>query len=95
MCLQFWFYPIETVMGQDKYTKFILTVIAFSLFFIALNLSAMEFVLYDLYNGEMELFFSEISSRVDEFSSHIGEFSSRLDEISSSIDDTVDAIKKR
>ena len=75
-------------MGQDKYTKFILTVIAFSLFFIALNLSAMEFVLYDLYNGEMELFFSEISSRVDEFSS-------RLDEISSSIDDIVDAIKKR
>ena len=88
MCLQFWFYPIVTVMGQDKYTKFILTVIAFSLFFIALNLSAMEFVLYDLYNGEMELFFSEISSRVDEFSS-------RLDEISSSIDDIVDAIKKR
>ena len=75
-------------MGQDKYTKFILTVIAFSLFFIALNLSAMEFVLYDLYNGEMELFFSEISSRVDEFSS-------RLDEISSGIDDIVDAIKKR
>lgn len=75
-------------MGQDKYTKFILTVIAFSLFFIALNLSAMEFVLYDLYNGEMELFFSEISSRIDEFSS-------RLDEISSSIDDIVDAIKKR
>ena len=75
-------------MGQDKYTKFILTVIAFSLFFIALNLSAVEFVLYDLYNGEMELFFSEISSRVDEFSS-------RLDEISSGIDDIVDAIKKR
>ena len=65
-----------------------MTVIAFSLFFIALNLSAMEFVLYDLYNGEMELFFSEISSLVDKFSS-------RLDEISSSIDDIVDAIKKR
>ena len=75
-------------MGQDKYIKFVLTVIAVSLFFIALNLTAMEFFLYDLYNGEMELFFQEISSRVDEFSS-------RIEEISSSIDDIVDAIKKR
>ena len=82
-------------MGQDKYTKFVLTVIAFSLFFIALNLSAMEFVLYDIYNGEMKIFFSKISSRIDEFSSRINEFSSRIDEISSGIDDIVDAIKKR
>ena len=82
-------------MGQDRYTKFLLTIIAFSLFFIALNLSAMEFVLYDIYNGEMRIFFSEISSRIDEFSSRINEFSSRFDEISSSIDDIVDAIKKR
>ena len=82
-------------MGQDRYTKFILTVIAFSLFFIALNLSAMEFFLYDLYNGEIELFSSKVSSRIDEFSSRIEEFSSRIDQISSSIDDIVDAIKKR
>ena len=82
-------------MSQDKYTKFVLTVIAGSLFFIALNLVAVEFVLYDLYNGEMEIFFNEISSRVDEFSVRIDEFSSRIDEISSSIDDIVDAIKKR
>ena len=82
-------------MGQDKYTKFLLTVIAFSLFLIALNLSAMEFVFYDLYHGEMEIFFYEISSRIDEFSSLINEFSLRVDEISSSIDDIVDAIKKR
>ena len=82
-------------MGQDKYTKFLLTIIAFSLFFIVLNLSAMEFFLYDLYSREMETFFSEISSRIQEFSSRINEFSSRMDEISSSIDDIVDAIKKR
>ena len=82
-------------MGQDKYTKFVLTVIAFSLFFIALNLSAMEFFLYDLYNGKMEIFNSTISSRIDEFLSRIDEFSSHIDQISSSIDDIVDAIKKR
>ena len=82
-------------MGQDKYTKFVLTVIAFSLFYIAINLSAMEFFLYDLYNGRAEIFFSEISSRFDEFSSRVNEFSSRIDEISSSIDDIVDAINKR
>ena len=82
-------------MGQDKYTKFILTVIAFSLFFIALNLSVMDFFLYDLYNGEIELFSSKVSSRINEFSSRINEFSSRIDQISSSIDDIVDAIKKR
>ena len=40
-------------MSQDRYTKFILTVIAFSLFLIALNLSVTGFVLYDLYNEEM------------------------------------------
>jgi Ni,Fe-hydrogenase I cytochrome b subunit len=68
-------------MSQDRYTKFILTVIAFSLFLIALNLSVTGFVLYDLYNEEMETLFSRISSRIDE--------------ISSSIDDVVDAIKKR
>ena len=68
-------------MSQDRYTKFILTVIAFSLFLIALNLSVTGFVLYDLYNEEMETFFSKISSRIDE--------------ISSGIDDVVEAIKKR
>jgi len=68
-------------VGQDRYTKFILTVIAFSLFLIALNLSVTGFVLYDLYNEEMETLFSKISSRIDE--------------ISSSIDDVVEAIKKR
>ncbi|MDP6736296.1 MAG: hypothetical protein QF732_07325 [Nitrospinaceae bacterium] len=68
-------------MSQDRYTKFILTVIAFSLFLIALNLSVTGFVLYDLYNEEMETLFSKISSRIDE--------------ISSSIDDVVEAIKKR
>ena len=46
----------EVTMGQDKYTKFVLTVIAFSLFWIALNLSVLEFVLYDFYNGEMTKF---------------------------------------
>ena len=68
-------------MGQDKYIKFILTVIAFSLFLIAINLSVTGFVLYDLYNEEMNTLFSKISSRIDE--------------ISSSIDDVVEAIKKR
>ena len=82
-------------MGQDKYTKFVLTVIAFSLFWIALNLSVLEFVLYDFYNGEMETFFAEISSRIDGISSRIDEFYSRIAEISSSIDDVIDAIKKR
>ena len=82
-------------MGQDKYTKFVLTVIAFSLFWIALNLSVLEFVLYDFYNREMETFFSEISSRIDGISSRIDEFYSRIAEISSSIDDVIDAIKNR
>ena len=82
-------------MNQDKYIKFVLTVIAGSLFFIALNLSVMEFVLYDLYNREMEIFSNEISSRVDEFSVRVDEFSSHIDKISSSMDDIVDAIKKR
>ena len=68
-------------MSQDRYTKFILTVIAFSLFLIAINLTVTGFVLYDLYNEEMETFFSKISSRIDE--------------ISASIDDVVEAIKKR
>ena len=75
-------------MNQDKYIKFVLTVIAFSLFFIALNLSVLEIFLYDLYDGKMEMLFSGFSSRVDEFSS-------RVDAISSGIDDIVDAIKKR
>ena len=82
-------------MGQDKYTKFVLTVIGFSLFYIALNLSAMEYILYNLYHGEMEIFFSEISSRIDELSSRVNEFSARIDEISSNINNIVDAIKKR
>ena len=89
-------------MGQDKYTKFILTVIAFSLFWIALNLSVLEFVLYDFYNGEIERFFSEIStqtleisSRINEFYSRVAEISSRIDEVSSRTDDVIDAIKKR
>jgi Ni,Fe-hydrogenase I cytochrome b subunit len=69
------------MMSQDRYTKFILTVIAFSLFLIAINLTVTGFVLYDLYNEEMETLFSRISSRIDE--------------ISSSIDDVVEAIKKR
>ena len=89
-------------MVQDRYTKFVLTVIAFSLFWIALNLSALEFFLYDFYNNEMETFFSEISSRIDGISSRIDEFysrtaeiSSRIDKISSSADEVIDAIKKR
>ena len=89
-------------MGQDKYTKFILTVIAFSLFWIALNLSVLEFVLYDFYNGEIERFFSEISiqtveisSRINEFYSRVAEISSRIDEIASRTDELIDAIKKR
>jgi len=89
-------------MGQDKYTKFILTVIAFSLFWIALNLSVLEFVLYDLYNGEIERFFSEISiqtveisSRINEFYSRVAEISTRIDEIASRTDELINAIKKR
>ena len=89
-------------MGQDKYTKFILTVIAFSLFWIALNLSVLEFVLYDFYNGEIERFFSEISiqiveisSRINEFYSRVAEISTRIDEIASRTDELINAIKKR
>ena len=89
-------------MGQDKYTKFILTVIAFSLFWIALNLSVLEFVLYDFYNGEIERFFSEISiqileisSRIYEFYSRVAEISTRIDEIASRTDELINAIKKR
>ena len=89
-------------MGQDKYTKFVLTVIAFSLFWIALNLSVLEFVLYDFYNGEIERFFSEISiqtmeisSRINEFYSRVAEISTRIDEIASRTDELINAIKKR
>ena len=89
-------------MGQDKYTKFILTVIAFSLFWIALNLSVLEFVLYDFYNGEMTKFLSgisdqtaEISSRINEFYSRVAEISSRIEEMSSRADDVIEAIKER
>ena len=89
-------------MGQDKYTKFVLTVIAFSLFWIALNLSVIEFVLYNFYNGEMEKILfefssqtTEISSRINEFYSRVSEISSRIEEISSRADDFIDAIKKR
>ena len=89
-------------MGQDKYTKFILTVIAFSLFWIALNLSVLEFVLYDFYNREIERFFSEISiqtmeisSRIYAFYSRVAEISSQIDKISSRTDEVIDAIKRR
>ena len=89
-------------MGQDKYTRFVLTVIAFSLFWIALNLSVIEFFLYDFYNGEMEEIFLGISSQTTEISSHINEFhsrvaeiSSRIEKISSRADDVIEAIKKR
>ena len=82
------YFLLEVIMNQDKYIKFVLTVIAFSLFFIALNLSVLEIFLYDLYDGKMEMLISGFSSRVDEFSS-------RIDAISSGIDDIVDAIKKR
>jgi len=89
-------------MGQDKYTKFVLTVIAFSLFWIALNLSVVEFVLYNFYNREMEKILfkissqtTEISSRINEFYSRVSEISSRIEEISSRADDFIDAIKKR
>ena len=89
-------------MGQDKYTKFILTVIAFSLFWIALNLSVLEFVLYDFYNGKMTNFLSEISnqtaeisSRINEFYSRVAEISSRIDEVSSQADEVIGAIKQR
>ena len=89
-------------MDQDKYTKFVLTVIAFSLFWIALNLSVIEFVLYDFYNGEMTKFLSEISnqtaeisSSINAFYSRVAEISSRIDEFSSRTDEVIDAIKKR
>ena len=89
-------------MGQDKYIKIVLTVIAFSLFWIALNLSVLEFVLYDFYNGEIERFFSEISiqtmeisSRINEFYSRVAEISTRIDEIASRTDELINAIKKR
>ena len=89
-------------MGQDKYTKFVLTVIAFSLFWIALNLSVLEFILYDFYNGEMKNFFSEVSNQTTEISLRINEFYSRVSEISSQIkkipsraDDVIEGIKKR
>ena len=75
-------------MGQDKYTKFVLTVIAFSLFWIALNLSVLEFVLYDFYNGEMTKFLSGISNQT-------AEISSRIDAVSSRTDEVIDAIKRR
>ena len=82
-------------MSQDKYTKFVLTVIAFSLFWIALNVSVLEFFLYDFYDGEMKNLFTEISIQTTEVSSRIAEISSRIDEISSRADDVIDAIKKR
>ena len=89
-------------MNQDKYTKFILTVIAFSLFWIALNLSVLEFFLYDFYNEDMGKLFAEISnqtievsSRINEFYSRVAEISSRIDEISSRTDEIIDAIKRR
>lgn len=89
-------------MGPDKYTKFILTVIAFSLFWIALNVSIIEFVLYDFYNDEMTKFLSEISnqtaeisSRINEFYSRVAEISTRIDAVSSRTDEVIDAIKQR
>ena len=81
-------------MGQDKYTKFVLTVIAFSLFWIALNLSVLEFILYDFYNGEMERLTLEVSTKVTEISSRVDEFYSQFEKISSRADEVVDAIKR-
>ena len=89
-------------MSPDKYTKFVLTVIAFSLFWIALNLSVLEFVLYKFYNGKIEVLISEISNqtteislRINEFYSRVAEISLRIDEISSRTDELIDAIKQR
>jgi hypothetical protein len=82
-------------MAQDKYTKFVLTVIAFSLFWIALNLSVLEFILYDFYNGKMESLTSEVSNQITGISSRIDEFYSQLEKLSSRADEMVDAIKRR
>jgi|TARA_B110000914_G_C15166902_1_gene311001 uncharacterized membrane protein len=82
-------------MGQDKYTKFVLTVIAFSLFWIALNLSVLEFLLYDFYNSKMERLTSEVSNQITGISLRIDEFYSQLEKISSRADEVVDAIKRR
>ena len=82
-------------MGQDKYTKFVLTVIAFSLFWIALNLSVLEFLLYDFYNSKMERLTSEVSNQITGISLRIDEFYSQLEKISSRADELVDAIKRR
>jgi hypothetical protein len=82
-------------MGQDIYTKFVLTVIAFSLFWIALNLSVLEFILYDFYNGNKERLISEVSTQITEISSRINEFYTRVEEISSRIDKLVGAIDRR
>jgi uncharacterized membrane protein len=82
-------------MGQDKYTKFVLTVIAFSLFWIALNLSVLEFLLYDFYNSKMERLTSEVSNQITRISLRIDEFYSQLEKISSRADEVVDAIKRR
>ena len=82
-------------MSQDKYTKVTLTVIAFSLFWIALNLSVLEFVLYDFYTGEMKKLFSEMSNESQVISLRINEFYSRITEISSRMDEVIDAIKRR
>ena len=82
-------------MSQDKYIKFLLTIIAFSLFCIVINLAALEFFLYEMYTEKMESFFFTISSGADEFSSRVDKFTRQMDQISSSINDIVDAIKKR
>ena len=82
-------------MAQDKYTKFVLTVIAFSLFWIALNLSVLEFLLYDFYNSKMERLTSEVSNQITGISLRIDEFYSQLEKISSRADEVVDAIKRR
>ena len=82
-------------MGQDKYTKFVLTVIAFSLFWIALNLSVLEFLLYDFYNSKMERLTSEVSNQITGISLRIDEFYSQFEKISSRADEVVDAIKRR
>ena len=82
-------------MGQDKYTKFVLTVIAFSLFWIALNLSVLEFLLYDFYNSKMERLTTEVSNQITGISLRIDEFYSQLEKISSRADEVADAIKRR
>ena len=76
-------------MGQYKYTQFVLTVIVFSLFWIALNRSVLEFILYDFYNGKMERLTLEVSTKGTEISSRINDFYPQFEKISSRADEAV------